>query len=404
MAMTLAAGRDLKRDPLIALVFGAAATGVYALSALGQVTPYDYFGRLAIAFAHGEYWLDGAPPHLNELVVGVGGHAYSVVPPLPALLLVPLVSFGSPAVIQQLLSVVAAGASIAPLFLAMRALRIRRDVAVWSAALAAFGTTLWISAADGRSWFAADAVSVLLVSIALLFAAQGRSPLLIGVFIGLAGLARLPALGAAPALLLLACRQSSRRCSVRDLVTMAAGVLPSLLLEAGYNVLRWGTPMEVGYSLLSAHDPYYAHGTWSLSYLPRHIYAIFYQAPAFVDDSVFFLRAPSIGMSLLFTTPAFAWLLRLPMTWRQWGWAGLLALACAAIVPDVLFGTVGFEQYGYRRSLDIQPFLVVLVAAAAGSPGEPRGRAFGIFGGLIVVSSLITLYFLVTLRLFGFAP
>ena len=134
------------------------------------------------------------------------------------------------------------------------------------------------------------------------------------------------------------------------------------------------------------------------------MYAIFFQAPVFVDDSPLFLRAPSIGMSLLFTTPAFLWLLRLPTTWRSWRWSALLALACLAIIPDVLFGTVGFEQYGYRRSLDVQPFLIVLLATVAASPTDLPERIVPMFRSSIVLSVLITLYFLVALRLFGFSP
>lgn len=87
-------------DRSVAFALGALGVVVYLLSILGHTTTFDYFGRLAEALAQGRYWLDDAPPHLNELLVGVGSHAYSVVPPLPAILLVPLLPFGDPAKIQ----------------------------------------------------------------------------------------------------------------------------------------------------------------------------------------------------------------------------------------------------------------------------------------------------------------
>lgn len=388
-------------DGQLALLLLAAGVFVYLLSARGQETVFDYFGRLAVALTHGEWWLDDAPSHLNELVTGVGGHRYSVVQPLPALLLVPLVPFGHPGEIQTFLSAVAGGATGAPMFLIGRRLGAPRSVAVTVALLSLFGTELWITAVDGRSWWAADTIGALVLTLAVWAALAGAPPLVVGLALGAATLTRGPMILAAPALFLLL----PGRPSVRRALAIAGGIAPFIALEAAYNVARWGTPLEIGYALLSADDPLYSRGIFSLSYVPRHIYAMFLEPPAFVDNTLTFLRARFIGMSLLVVTPALVWIARTPFLVRSGGmWIAFLALGLITLAPDMLFGTVGFEQYGYRRALDAHPFLMALTAVGAAWTGRGwRPRAGALFLVVVAVSIALNLYFLVTIRVYGMA-
>lgn len=388
-------------DRLVALGILLLGVLVYLVSIREHATHFDYFGRLAEAFTQGRYWLDDAPPHLNELVEGVGGHRYSVVPPLPAILLVPLVPFGSTEEIQTFLSALAGGASGAPLYLALRRLAVPRAFDLAAVACSTFGTTLWVSAVDGRSWYAADAIAVLVLSLALWAAVAGAPSMAVGAVLGVATLARLPLVLVAPGLLLLT---RGRRPLAPRALAFAVGLAPFIGIEALYDLLRWGTPLEVGYGLLSADDPFYSGGLFSITYLPRHIYAILFEPPAYVDGQLLFLRAKFVGMSLLVATPAFLWLARVPLVVRSFRPATALLLACLPLVPDVLFGTVGFEQYAYRRSLDAQPFLIALLAVAGGwERGRWMDRPPGLFLFAVGLSVAVTLYFLVTIRLYGFA-
>ncbi|HEX4744977.1 MAG TPA: hypothetical protein VFW12_09965, partial [Candidatus Limnocylindria bacterium] len=56
------------RDRSVALAIGLAGAVIYVVSGLGLQTDYDYYGRLAQAFAEGRWWLDEAPSWLNELL------------------------------------------------------------------------------------------------------------------------------------------------------------------------------------------------------------------------------------------------------------------------------------------------------------------------------------------------
>jgi hypothetical protein len=59
-------------------------------------------------------------------------------------------------------------------------------------------------------------------------------------------------------------------------------------------------------------------------------------------------------------TPLFLWLLRARLRDRLVPWA---VLACAiTLIPIVTHGNVGFTQFGYRFSLDVQPLLFVILA------------------------------------------
>ena len=73
-------------------------------------------------------------------------------------------------------------------------------------------------------------------------------------------------------------------------------------------------------------------------------------------------------------------------------------------MPGWLFATVGYEQYGYRYSLDLQPFLIVLVAVGAAWRPSGWARPSALFWSAVALSILVTGYFLLTIRLFGFAP
>ena len=398
--------RLARDDRALALVLGAAALAVYLALIIGHRTPFDYFGRLAYAIWQGRLSLDGAP--LSEIEAGRDGHFYNVQPPLPAVLALPFVPFGAHDEIEVFVSAVFGALSIVPLFLALRALTVPRGLAVWCAVLSAFGTGLLFMSVDGRSWFAAHATAVFFLSVALYLAASRRSILLVGACVGAAALARTPAGLAAPGLLLLARRDgASTRELLRSALVLGLGIAPFALLQAGYDALRWGNPFDIyGPQLHQATDPVLARGFLSLSYIPRKLYAIFFEAPVFVDNEpLFFLRPRGYGMSLLIATPAFLWLAPgIVRLWRDARWRAVGLSAALVSIPGWLFATVGYEQYGYRYSLDLQPFLIVLVAVGAAWTPFGWQRPSRLFLIAVIVSVLLSAYFLAAIRLFGFAP
>ena len=390
-------------DRAAAIWIGVIATAVYLVAGFGLVTDYDYDGRLAAALLEGRWWLDSAPPWLNELLPCGDGRLCVVIPPLPAVLALPFVSFLSTAAAQVVASRIAGGASAGVLYAALRAYRAPRGYALAGAVLSAFGTTLFFTSVDGRASFAAHAASMLFLSGAFGVAARGGSGPLIGSLVGISALARLPLAAAAPVLAWLA----SRRRAVpfrRVLVGAILGSLPFAIVYVAYNLARWGSPLDEGYVRLTKDDIFFNHGLFSVFYLPRQLYALLLAPPEFVPGTPFFLRPRWEGMSLLLTTPAFLWIVAALREVRRDRIVAAVAVAAAVtLLPDLLYATWGFEQFGYRRSIDAQPFLVALAIAGDGlRRGTWRTSPHPIFIAAIVLSVAINLYATIAITRFGY--
>jgi len=390
-------------DRRIAIALAASGAVAYLVAGLGLVTDYDYYGRLAQSLLQGQWWVSEAPPWLNELVP-CGVERWCVVyPPLPAVLAMPLATVLPTAFAQVLVSRIAGGVSAGILYLALRAFGAPRFVAITGTALSAFGTTLFFSSVDGRAWFAAHAVAMPFICAALLFAARGERAWIVGVCIGLAALARLPVAAAAPALALLLARRAGTP-YLGALGGVVIGGAPFALVYVGWNLLRWGSVFDAGYVQLTQGDVFFTRGLFSPFYLPRHVYAIFLEPPDLVEGTPFFLRPRGIGTALFLTTPAFLWLFAgLRGVRRDAATAAVAFAALLALVPDIFHGTVGFQQFGYRFSMDAQPFLVALALV-----GDARGRSAWrappswLFVAVVTVSIAIILYAMIAITRFDY--
>ena len=77
--------------------------------------------------------------------------------------------------------------------------------------------------------------------------------------------------------------------------------------------------------------------------------------------------------------------------------------ALLALVPDIFHGTVGFQQFGYRFSMDAQPFLVALALV-----GDARGRSAWrarpswLLVAVVTVSIAINLYAMIAITRFDY--
>src|SRR2546423_1601059 len=353
-------------DRAAAIWIGVIAAAIYVAAGFGLSTDYDYYGRLADAFPRAGGGC-GAPRRGHSAPRGWGGGCLWVVPPpLPAILSLPLVPFFPTAVAQVVASRVAGGASAGVLYYGLRAYGAPRAYALAGAVLSAFGTTLFFSSVDGRAWYAAHSASMLFLALAFAVAARGGSTLAVGALIGISALARLPVALAAPALALLCARRAGTPYG-RSLGGVVAGGLPFAIVYAGYNLLRWGTVLDDGYVRLIQGDVFFNHGLLSPLYLLRQLHAIFLEPPDLIPGTPFFFRPHFSGMSLFLTTPAFVWIfLALREVRRDIAVAATAAAALLALLPDLFHATWGFHQFGYRFSIDAQPFLVALAISGDG--------------------------------------
>jgi len=390
-------------DRTAAIWIGVIAAAIYVGAGIGLATDYDYYGRLAEAFLHGRWWLIEAPPWLNELLPCGDGRYCVAYPPLPAILSLPLVPFFPTAVAQVIASRIAGGASAGVLYYGLRAYGAPRTYALAGAVLSALGTTLFFSSLDGRAWYAAHSASMLFLAFAFAVAARGGSAVAVGALVGISALARLPVALATPALALLCARKAGTG-YWRSLGGVIAGGVPFALIYVGYNLLRWGTPLDDGYARLIQGDVFFNNGLFSPLYLPLQLKAIFLEPPDLIPGTPFFLRPRFTGMSLFLTTPAFLWVfLALREVRRDVAVAATAAAALLALLPDLFHGTWGFQQFGYRFSIDAQPFLVALALTGDGLfRGIWRRRPTIILILAIVLSLAVNIYATIAITRFDY--
>ncbi|MBI2773045.1 MAG: hypothetical protein HYX56_00930 [Chloroflexi bacterium] len=388
-------------DARIAAALALAGAIVYLGFGWGTETTYDYYGRLASAFVSGRWWLVEAPPWLNELIPCGSGRWCVAYPPLPAVLAIPFLPLGTAAA-QVIVARIAGGASTGFVYLGLRRYGAPLWVAVAGAAVSAIGTTLLFSSADGRAWYAAHSVAMLFTSAAFWLAARGGPAWAIGAALGLGALARLPIAAAFPALALLAARRGALPYP-RALTGVVLGGLPFAAIYVAYNVLRWGSVLDLGYAKLTEDDIFFSRGLFSLSYLPRHIYAIFLEPPDLVEGVPWFLRPRFVGMSLFVTTPALLWVFAgLQHVRRDVAAAAAAIAAGLALLPDVLHGTTGFQQFGYRFSIDAQPYLIALAVGGDAMAGAVwRRRPSILFIVAAVIAAAVNVYAAIAIIRFG---
>jgi hypothetical protein len=374
----------------------------YALSSgslLAHQSQAPHFVWQADAFLHGRLHV-GPPPNLNDWAFQ-NGRWYVSFPPFPAVLMMPFVAAAGLGVNDVTFTLPFAAANVSLLYLLLR--RIQRleggtqsewDHAVF-ALLFGFGTLAWSSSIRGEVWFTAEVIGVTLTLLYLHAALRARHPLWAGVALACGSITRTPILfsGVFFLLELLSDGQPLSSGNLRGAFTdpqrrkqmgkrLASFVAPMAAIAipvAWMNQARFGSPFEFGHSHLYANRvnaDIRAHGLFSFHYLARNLRSAFFLLPKIQLNPLRLDYDPN-GMSLFVTTPLFA-LLFFPRQ-RPRLWTPLLITAAAVAIPGFFYQNNGWQQFGFRFSLDYTPYLILLLAIS--------GRALdGIFWLLATVA------------------
>ena len=329
----------------------------------------------------GSSWADTAP---------FDGHYYSALSPLPAVIFVPLVWAG---IFHQ--GIVTFFGSLAVFFQCFRLARIFHysyDEGCWFALAFCFGTSFVGVAALSTSNHLTHVLSVIFLFLAINEYERKARLLLIGGLIGLAMATRVPTgLNIIFFILIICFGVDTFRKKVIRLVLLLLPFCAIAGVLASYNFARFGNPLESGYSFqvngfgipYSMWDvPGNAAGpVVSFSNIPNHLWIFLAGLPSF----------RGIGTSILLISPFLGYLLRVP----RWDLANkLIAInILPVLLLDLAFRSTGFEQMGYRFSLDFFPFLFLLLIRS-------RINLTGKFKGLIflatVIDMILTFYHMAT--------
>ena len=347
-----------------------------------ESNPYNQHVQLADSLLHGRLYLENPPAYLelaryfdNGMACNgpeVGCKGYVVEPPAPAVLLIPFVAAFGPDLNQVFVSMAFGAATIGLFWVATRQLGWNPPLRAAMIVLLGLGTNFWWAAGDGSLWTFSQVCAVFFMMAALIEATGHKRPWLVGILLGLAGLSRLPTFLGFPFFLYLVVEHDIRnwrgwRSTVRNrgvikkvlLFGSGLGAMASLILL--YNYGRYHTIFDAGYNHPQYHNvPPFTQGRFSISYIPRHIEAIFYLGPKLNESQFPFFQPSVYGMALVMVTPAFLYIFGARMKPLEVTAAVTMLLV---MIPHVLYGATGWAQFGYRFSLDYFPMLAVLTAA-----------------------------------------
>jgi hypothetical protein len=376
---------DLVWYGLIAILYVASA---WVLSH-GMTFSVDRAMRLAVGLTQGRLDLD--PDQRPNDIVTIDGRLYQTLSPLPIVAYLPFVPFpeawGPARTLLPTLTGLAAAWLCLPL---ARAYGPGGAVPYWLATCGAIGTVLFTLSIQSNYYYLAQVQAALFTILALLEWRGRRRAWIIGLCLGLAGLARPTVLLAA--LPLGAALWWTARDRWSAALSFGAPIALTLVVAGAYNAVRFGSPLESGYGISYVTGPLAerrALGLFSLAHLPENLGILL--ARGFDIRREFpFLVPDRGGHSILLTTPAV--LIAVRAGFRRFE-AVVLWLATAFVAVPVLlyYGGGGATTFGYRYALDALPFVFALMAMGARSQFGNLERA------LILLSVVLAGYGLIWL-------
>ncbi len=304
-----------------------------------------------------------------------GFTAYVSFPAFPAVLMIPSAALGGRAASDVLVTVLLAALIVPLSFLLLRRLaeaKLSERSAVddlWLVALLAFGSVMFFSAVQGKVWYTAHVVGVVLALVYAWASIEARRPIIAGLALGAAAMTRTPMAFMFPLFLFEAWRMArgDRRVLMKTIAKFAAPVVVFAIAGVLYNLARFSAATEFGhtYLALGTHQPVRQqaqieqYGLASVHYLARNLAVAFTALPRMLGHSPGF-TINGHGLAMWITTPAL-FLLARPRRTGLFHSALWITVACVAI-PSLLYQNSGWFQFGYRFSLDYMVFLMMLLA------------------------------------------
>ncbi|HET9030111.1 MAG TPA: hypothetical protein VFN49_08040 [Candidatus Aquilonibacter sp.] len=336
------------------VIVGAIAFVVIFIVSRGRVTPYNNYVLLAQALLHGHLWITWPGAYIDALAYH--GQYYVIEAPMPALLLLPFVAiFGTAN--QTLLSVALGAVAVGACFELGERYGLDVTANAWITAFLLAGTDLLWASMLGDVWFIAHVSAVCFTMLALVELAGKKRGWLVALYACAALLSRFDLVLALP---VYAYFLRSRR----SLATYGAVLVPVAALWVAYNVGRWGTWYDIGYTAWYHQDPAGSPvgSPFQLRYFPYQLWSYFIQTPQRIAQYPY-LQPTLSGVALTWTSPAliYAFFARRPLALVIPLW--VLVLLTAG--PNFIYYVNGFAQFGMRHALDFEPFLVALMLLAA---------------------------------------
>ncbi|MCX6745301.1 MAG: hypothetical protein NTX82_07325 [Candidatus Parcubacteria bacterium] len=392
-----------KRELLILLAFiiilSSSVFSVYSVAIFQNV-----HAELAWSFLHGKLHF------INEIsnpdLVVFNGQNYWHMPPLPAVILMPLLALLNSASDQNLLNLLL---NILLFFFIARFTQKKFGFSklnsYWLAILFLFSSIYINSVFSSLAYNYSQTISTFLVLLSFNEYFGKKRYALIGAFVGLVFLSRLTAgLVIIFYLLAIITEKISWRRKIKNLTWLSIPVLICLLMFGLYNYARFGNPLETGYTQTHSYSEFpelHPYGQFNYKYIPSNLYYYFLEgltpnyAPVADNYPKYQLAWPYIipnffgSISFFIISPLFILLFKADYRNK----INQLLLITALIITITLLSYYynGFAQIGPRYYLDCLPVLFMILLSKLKDGFTVTHKT------IIVISSLLNVFLTVSL-------
>lgn len=376
--------------PLLPLLVTAGVVGAMR----PKVTEPNLYSLQAEAWLRGRLDIDRAATD----VAYHGGRMFVPLPPFPTVVLLPFVALFGPSANTVFVSMLVCALSVHVLARALRRLGVEGQSVPWLASALFLGTIYWWCLLESHGvWHFAHVVAVACMLLAINEALGPARGILVGLFLGLAFLSRqLSVYGFFFLAAATWCSSShpTRRRKLMHVASVGAGLGVCIGVYMLLNYLRFGSPLDAGYSKLALDGVLKARfdrfGLFHPIYVPFNFTYMFLQGfhVRFAGSAMALnTRMDPFGTSLTFASPFVFF--ALAATWRRalrWAaWASVLLM----LTQMLFYYNNGYAQVnGQRFALDFLPILMVLVALGVQRVDGRVWKAAVVYGVLLNVIAL----------------
>lgn len=344
-----------RRDELFSqIAVFALFLAFYGITAGSDTSPFNAHVRQAVAFIHGHTYID-APNYIEH--AQLGPYSYQLHPPLPAILLMPFAAIWGLNTNQSYFSIVVGALDVALAWRLLGHFRLTLNARMWLMIFFGAGTIIWRETIDGSSWAVSMTVAVMFTLLALDETFDHGRPALVGLYAGIAALARYDLALVWPAYL--AMLLFWRRRAISELFWFVPGCALMIVGYMAFNFARYHSIFDQGVASYLSTTSEAGKSLFALRYLPNNFFTLFFMAPR-IDTNFPYIYPTFGGQSILTTSPAF--LLALKASWRRLDVALVAMAALLAATPVLFYVGNGASQFGTRHFVHVFPFVLVLIA------------------------------------------
>jgi hypothetical protein len=370
----------VKRNLIIVAVVMVITLIVYRIlsgNQFGNLSIAPYFVSLATAFLDGRLDLSN-PPSTYDLIQ-FDGKWFVAQQPLPAILMMPIITVRgsfSDVTFGILLGTINVGLCYLVLSRYSPWLSLAKRLLL--TALFAFGTAHLFMSVLGTVWFLGQIAATMFVWF-FNWSVITERYVLAGAALGAVMLGR-PSNVPAGLFFVVGWWWLTATLNRDRITTLVLRFVPLFLAAgvvlAGYNVARFGSPIEFGYDHLNdaenIRERRLEYGQFHPVFFPDNLYIatvkpLELHPSCLTDETCGLFDADLKGAGLLWTSPA------LLILFAAWHGANVdkrrvtvLAIAASvALLPSLFYHNNGSAQFGYRFAIDAMPFLILLMAHGA---------------------------------------